>query len=320
MFLPIHVQFVGEESVYAVFLQYMIYSGNYIDSFYRPPLFLWVSAFLDSVLNSPSIELPLRITSIFSSLGAAAFAALFAHKVFQKENAALAAALVFLTLGEIQFWYGWLGYADAMFLFFIFSSTVSIWLAAQFQRVHWYVLAVIMVNCAFFTKALTAYVFFGSTLVIAAFGFQSWRFFFRLINLLITIALVAAPLFWIQMHGSSANTNTSSLIHDMAMRFTEIDIFRYLKHFFSFPFEFIARMMPVSLIVLWYLSKNWPNAQDRIIRLILLILIINYLPYWFAPFSNMRHVVPLYSWGALALTYWLLQFDFQVQKKSPSPS
>jgi len=316
MFMPIGIQFIGEESVYAVYLQNMMQTGDYINAFYRPPLFLWVATALDGLLNFSSIELPLRVTSILSSLAAAAFAALFAHKVFQKENAGIVAALVFLTLGEIQFWYGWLGYADAMFLFFIFSSTICIWLAAQFRKVHWYALAVLLINCAFFTKALTAYLFFASTLVIVAYAFQSWRFFLRPINLFLTMAIMAAPLAWAQMHGSSANATSASLVHDIAMRFTEIDPLRYLKHIILYPVEFLARMMPLSLLVLWYVVKRRSDTQERTIRLILLILLVNFLPYWFAPFSSMRHVVPLYSWASLALTYWLLQFDFEIQKKA----
>jgi len=315
MFMPIHIQFIGEESVYAVYLQNMIQTNDFINAFYRPPLFLWVSTGLDYLINFSSIELPLRVTSILCSISAAGFAALFAHKVFQQPNAAILAALTFLSLGEIQFWYGWLGYADAMFLLFIFGSTVCIWLAAQFQKVHWYALAVLLINCAFFTKAISAYLFFATTLAIVAYGFSSWRFFLRPINILLTSLIVVAPLVWVQIHGDSAGSTSNSLIHDIMMRFTEIDPLRYLKHIIVSPFEFFARMMPVSLIVLWYLKTSRKiSLQNKNIRLILLIFIVNYLPYWFAPSSNMRHVVPLYSWASLALTFWLLQSNFKFKK------
>jgi len=314
MFLPIHIQFIGEESVYAVYLQNMLQTDDYINAFYRPPLFLWVGIGLEKVFNFHSIELPLRIASILSSLCAAFFAGLFAHKVFQKQHAGIIGALVFLTLGEIQFWYGWLGYADAMFLFFIFSSTVCIWLAAQFKKVHWYALAVILINLAFLTKALTAYAFFFSTLLIVAYGFQSWRFFLRPINIILSTGIIIAPFFWASMHGSGASSTSSSLIHDIAMRFTSIDLLHYLKHLITFPIEFIARMAPVSIVLIYFMMKQKPNVESNIIRMIGAIFIINYLPYWLAPFSNMRHVVPLYAWASLALTYFLLQYNFKAQK------
>ncbi|MDQ6995168.1 MAG: glycosyltransferase family 39 protein [Mariprofundaceae bacterium] len=314
MFLPIHIQFIGEESVYAVYLQNMLQTGDYINAFYRPPLFLWISSGLETLFNFHSIELPLRIASILSSLCAAFFAGFFAHKVFQKKDAGIIGTLLFLTLGEIQFWYGWLGYADAMFLFFIFSSTVCLWLAAQFRKIHWYALAVILINLAFLTKSLTAYAFFFSTLFIVSYGFKSWIFFLRPINILLSIGIIIAPLFWTTMHGSGAASTSSSLIHDIAMRFTSIDIPHYLKHLAMFPIEFVARMAPISFVLIYFIIKQKPSLDSNIIRMIGAIFIINYLPYWLAPFSNMRHVVPLYAWGSLALTYFLLQYDFKVQR------
>jgi len=314
MFLPLHIQFIGEESVYAVYLQKMLQSGDLINIFYRPPLFLWAGDLLYGWLHFLPIELPLRIVSILFSIGSAGVAALFAHKVFRDKNAAVLAALVFLTLGEIQFWYGWLGYADAMFLFFIFSSGVSVWLAAQSRSVFWYGLAVLLINGAFLTKAITAYAFFFSTLAVVAYGFHSWRFFFRPINVLLSLAAFSAPIFWMQMHGSGADASFASLVHDIAMRFREVSPLKYLGHLVTIPALFVERMAPVSLVVLWFVAKRKGYFPDKDIDLILWILLINFIPYWVAPFSGMRHVMPLYGWASLVLTYWLLKLDFNARK------
>jgi len=314
MFLPIHIQFIGEESVYAVYLQNMLQTHDYFNAFYRPPLFLWAGLALQETFHFSSIELPLRIVSILCSLGSAAFSGLFAHKVFKKEHAGLIAALVFLTLGEIQFWYGWFGYADAMFLFFIFSSTVCLWLAAQFRQTHWYILAIILINLAFLTKALTAYAFFISTMIIVTYHFKAWRFFLHPIRLILLSGIIIAPMLWASFHGSSSSSASASLIHDIAMRFHSIDILSYLKHIMTFPIEFIARMAPVSFIILFFLWKKNRCSISPDLRMILLIVGINYLPYWLAPFSNMRHVVPLYAWASLALSYYLIHSNIKIKK------
>ena len=314
MFFPIHIQLIGEESVFAVYFQNMVQTSDYMNAFYRPPLFLWVSMGLDHLFHFDSIELPLRMASILSSVCGALFAGLFAHKVFQKEHAALLGFLVFLTLGEIQFWYGWLGYADAMFMFFIFSSMVSIWLAAQEEKTSWYLLAVVLINAAFFTKALSAYLFFFTTLAVSAYGFGSWRFFLRPAQLLILPLLAVAPMLWASLHGSGAESTSAGLVEDIARRFTTIDMVSYLKHVVVFPVEFLARMAPVSLLLIYVMFRQPPAQYDKEIRMIALIFLINYLPYWLAPFSNMRHVVPLYGWGSLVLTYLLLQYDFKVRQ------
>jgi len=315
MLLPIGIQLIGEESVYAVILQNMIEKNNYGDAFYRPPLFLWASASLSHLLNLSSIELPLRLASIISSICAAMFAAIFAHKVFKQDNAGIIAALIFLMLGEIQFWYGWLGYADAMFLFFIFSAMVSTWLAAQFKQVRWYALAILLINAAFLTKALTAYVFFASTLIITAWGFHSWRFFLKPINIILSVLSIAAPIIWMQVHNSGSNASSNQLIQDIVIRFNSIDVIAYIKHLITTPLEFFLRMMPLSFLVAWFIFRKQPApTQNKEIRLIALILLINALPYWLAPFSSMRHIVPLYGWASLLLSYYFLQLNFQAKK------
>ncbi len=316
MFMPIHIQFIGEESVYAVFMQQMLESNDYINAFYRPPLFLWITILLEKTFHFSSIDIPLRVTSILFSLSTAGFSALFAHKVFQHANAGIIAALTFLTLGEIQFWYGWLGYADATLLFFVFASTSSIWMAAQFKQIRWYALAILFMNCAFLTKAVTVYAFFFTTLLIVAIGFNSWRFFLRPTNILLTSLVFLAPAWWIHTHGAGASSTSNSLIYDIMMRFTTIDPVHYIKHIIQMPLELFARMAPMSLLLLWYAYSTKTFSIDKPTRLMMLIFTINFLPYWLAPFSNMRHCIPLFAWGSMLLTYYLLQYGSHLQIKA----
>jgi len=171
-----------------------------------------------------------------------------------------------------------------------------------------------MINLAFFTKALTAYVFFFTTLAVTIYAFGSWRFFLKPLQLFLLPLAFVAPYFWTSMHGSGAEATSAGLIHDIAMRFSTINPIQYLKHLLIFPLEFMARMAPVSLLLGYVIWKQGAKAQHRYLKLIGFILVINYLPYWLAPFSNMRHVVPLYAWASLALTWLLLQYDFQVRR------
>ncbi|RMF48502.1 MAG: hypothetical protein D6755_03750, partial [Anaerolineae bacterium] len=229
MTLPIGIQFIGEESVYAFFLDHMIRSGDALHAFYRPPLFLWAAWGVREVLGDVSPELPLRIVSIASSWLGAGVAAIFARHVFGDVRSSWLAALVFLSLGEIQFWYGWLGYADAMFHCFVFASMVSAWLAVTKGSWRWLVIGVFMANMAFMTKSLIAYAFFLVTLGATAWMHGNIRFLTRPSTLVILPFMLLGPWFWEYVHDGSGGA-TAGLVHDIAMRFQSFDVAAWFVH------------------------------------------------------------------------------------------
>ena len=314
LLLPIGIQFIGEESVYAFFLENMMKTGDALHAFYRPPLFLWAAWGIKALLGDVSPEIPLRLVSIGASWLGALVAAAFARESFGGRHAPWLAALGFLLVGEVQFWYGWLGYADAMFHCFVFASMTSAWLAARRRSLGWLAAGVAAANLAFMTKSLIAYTFFFSTLGLAAWMFGAIRFVLRPASLLILSASLAGPWFWEHAHGGNGGA-TASLMHDIAMRFNSFDPLSYLRHMAEVGFQFTARTLPVLALVAWHvIARKEPFLSGDSGRM-LVVLGVNLLPFLLAPQSGMRHLVPLYGWASLILTWWALHFDARMTRR-----
>ncbi len=319
MFLPVGMQFIGEEPVFAIFSCEMLAHGNiwqptlYGLPHQRPPLYTWLVNIITSGVGCAHVDIAIRLVSIAASLGTAAIAGFMAQRLISTPYAGWLAALVYLTLGETMFWYGWLGYADATFAFFIFAMSAGLWLAIRNGQMGWYALAVLMLICAVLTKAMTAYVFFVLTALVCAYEFRNWRFLLRPLPVMLFAASLLTPWLWGHISGGAAS-HTSGLVHDITQKFTHFDVVAYLRHIVGFPLHNATRVMPLGLLVLWLaFRRRLPPVRTRPVRTILLIIGVNYLPYWLAPESSMRYVIIFYGWVTLAFTFWLVSARQHVQ-------
>jgi len=319
MFLPIGMQFIGEEPVFAIFSCEMLAHGNiwqptlYGLPHQRPPLYTWLVNLIASGIGCAHVDIAIRLVSIAASLGTAAIAGYMARRIIAAPHVGWMAALVYLTLGETMFWYGWLGYADATFAFFIFAMSASLWLAIRENQMRWFAVAVFMLICAVLTKSMTAYVFFALTALVCACEFRNWRFLLRPLPIVLFAASLLTPWLWGYVSGGAA-AHTSGLVHDISQKFMHFDILAYVRHVIVFPLQNATRVMPIGLLIAWIAFRRGLPARKPPIRTILLIIGVNYLPYWLAPESSMRYVVIFYGWVALAFTCWLLTAERQYQR------
>ncbi len=80
----------------------------------------------------------------------------------------------------------------------------------------------------------------------------------------------------------------------------------FAKLFVAYPFRTFAYLLPTSAIVLYgLLSKAIAPATFRqnAVLIALLAAAINVLPYWAAPASSPRYLLPIYPFVALAMAY-----------------
>ncbi len=310
MFLPIGLQLIGEEGVFALSSYEMFLRGDFWqETLYgayhqRPPLHNWLIIATASGIGWNHVDIAIRLVSIAASIGTAALAGLFVRRLLPQKNAGWLAALIYLTLGETMFWYGWLGYADATFAFFIFGMSASLWLAIQGEHMRWYVAAIFMLICAVLTKAMTAYVFFAFTALAVAYGLQRWRFILRPLPVLLFAASLLTPWLWGYASGGTSS-HAAGLLHDISQKFEHFDMAAYMTHLASFPLHNATRVLPLGLLIAWLAFRHQISVRGQPIHTILLIIALNYLPYWFAPESSMRYVIIFYGWVALAFTCWI---------------
>jgi len=319
MFLPLPVmQYVGEESYYTLGAYEIFVDGHWrYQSIFglawpKTPLYNWLIIGVSQVIGWQHLEIAARLVSVSASLGSATVIFFMARRLFPEQPYAnWLGALIYLTMGEISFWYGWLGYADATFGFFIFAAISSLWVAIEDKQVKWLLLSLLLISLAFLTKNISCYVMYLSAGLILIWRYQRWTLLFNPFFVLPALASFTLP--WIYQNLIlSGGANTSVAIGDALRNFLGYSLLSYLDHWISYPLLFLARAFPVTLILIWlYLKDKKRYIFDRNIKTLLYILFICLLPYWLSAAGTPRYLVPFYALLALALTGLALQLNFK---------
>jgi len=315
MLLPVPVmQFVGEESYYAVSAIEMHITGDYwhhlILGFEWPktPLFLWLAIALSKIIGWEHIDISLRLVSVASTWISALTVGLLTRHLFAGgRNTAWLAALVYLTMGDVFFWYGWLGYADANFGMFIFTAIAALWLAIERGHLGWFLLSLVLISFAFMSKNISAYYFFGVVGLVLLYRKQRWQLLLHPGFIVLGLAALLVP-WWYQATFVHGNSNALVAIKDGLRNFQGYSLFEYIQHGFSLPAIFFFRTLPIGFFLLWLLiRKKVQLTLQPEITTVLLILFIWFLPFWISAGGSPRYLVPFYALVAVIFTAFLMQ-------------
>ena len=161
-FLPaLRLHFVGEEAILPLTSLEMWHHGSWIThtlygvNVQHNPLFNWILIPLASAAGWEYGLALSRLTMIASVVLTAVVLSGLARVLFRDPAFAAFTALVYVALGDLFFYRGWLAYVDPLFGLFVFLAIAALWLAAERRSVGWLILAVVSVSAAFLTKALT---------------------------------------------------------------------------------------------------------------------------------------------------------------------
>ena len=319
MLLPLPgMQFVGEEGLMALKSYEMHVRGDWLHPsilggiWPHSPLWHWPVMAICNLIGWEHVDISIRLVSVSATWLTAAMVGWSASWILDDAHPKLGwlAALVYLTIGEICFWYGWLGYLDVTFGCFIFASIALLWRALQEEHAGWLLLSLLPLSLAFMTKNITAYAFFGAAGLALMWRFKCWHLLLSPRFVLPVLAALAVPYLWQQlvvMEGSSTATTT---INDALRNFTGFGLWAFLKHWISYPLVFLFRALPISLflVVLWLLRKERFRMGGSVASLGAVILVCLF-PFWLSAGGTPRYLVPFYGLVALMLTGLLLQLD-----------
>ena len=317
MLLPLPVmQYIAEESYYTLGAYEIFTSGDWwhqsIFGLYWPktPLYNWLIIAVAQLIGWEHLHIAARIVSVSASLGSAAIVFLMTRR-FYPDHADLPwrAALIYLTMGEISFWYGWLGYADATFAFFIFAAIASLWIAIEDISPLWLLSSAILICLAFFTKNFSCYLMYVSAGMVLIYRYRRWGLLVKPLFIAPVLAAFCFP--WVYQNIILAGgSNTGVAIGDALRNFIGYGFLVYIKHWLTYPLLFLARAFPVTLLLIWF---YWRDKQrytlDPILFTLLLILLLCLLPYWLSATGTPRYLIPFYGPLALLLTGLSLQLD-----------
>jgi len=309
-FLPaLRFHFVGEEAILPLTSLEMWDHGSWIThtlygvNVQHNPLFNWLLIPLASTAGWEHGLALSRLIMIVSVVLSGLVLAGLARVLFRDTAFAAFAALVYITLGDLFFYRGWLAYVDPLFGLFVFSSIAALWLSAERRSVGWLIVAVIAVTAAFMTKALTAYVFYGAAGFVLLFRREYRRFLLSWPSLLVHLAMVGAPAVWlVGILGSSGQGGR--MLHEVLLKLAPEGIGAYLGKLVTYPLETFLRLLPASGLAAYFLLKrrvHAPEPEQIHFRTALAIAALNFLPYWLSPQSSVRYLIPLFPLFGLIL-------------------
>ncbi len=299
----------GEEGVYTITSMEMalnqewtvptLYGNNYA----RPPLFNWFIIPIAWVLGWGKVLIASRLVSGMATLLTSFLLVWFVEKITRDRFWGVFSALIYLS-GDVLFRRGWLAYSDPLFSLFVFAAVCFLWIGMRENRAILFFASALCLIGSFLTKALTGYIFY-----IVALGVLSYRLPER--KNAITVASIVAHLvaFGFPVGWSicvSDGDHGSSMIHDVIARLDVQSISKYISKILFYPFDTFARWFPVSGILLYFWLKNKVNLfENKSVQIALWICFLNYLPYWLAPDTPVRYLLPLFPLVAFVFSVWI---------------
>lgn len=329
LFLP----YVGEEGVYTVTSQEMWHRQEWLTPFFygsnygRPPLYNWLIMSVTQMLGWSQVLVAARLVSATMTV-ATSLSLFFLIRFLTRGNAlfAVLCTTAFLS-GDVLFKRGWLAYADPTFGFFCFAACASVWVAVEKQQTRWFALAVWAVMAAYLSKALTVYILFWSTQAVLFWKHPGGHFLRRPRILCLQILSLLFPCVWNVWVTRGAHG--PGMLQDIWNQWALLDGWTYVVNVLVFPLKLCLRRLPLSFVVLiagwfywqqrriatrdvqstwrlWFRFRQSLGSREKDVFLIaVVIFVINLLPYWLAPQSRVRYLLPLYPFLAIGFGYAL---------------
>lgn len=319
LFLP----YVGEEAVYTITTLEMWHSHFWSNTqlysmqYGRPPFLNWVMMPFAMALGPAHVLMASRLVTALATLATAAVLHWTARAIGVGTRGAWLAVLVFLS-SDALLYHGWLAYADPLFALLAYTAMACVVVAAKQERTGPLWVAAACTIAAFLTKALTAYAFVGVAWLVVMVRHPRAR-----VTLLKPAALASyvvafgAPLVWFKFNHSAgfAGHEGGAMMGDILQKLLPPSVAAWLKQIFVFPLETFCRFLPISVIALYGLRRGRSSSESSGPSgpswgaTLGWIAFVNFLPYWLAPQSSIRYVLPLYPLIAFGLASRLARFD-----------
>ncbi len=307
-FLPtLGFYMVGEEGSYTISSLEMWHSRDWLSQtiygqhLQRPPFINWLTVPIAALIGWPHVLVAVRLVTVAATLGMAAWLYWLTRKLFGDKAFALFAALSCLSLADLLLYRGWLSYTDPLFGFFIFGAIASLWVGCEEKHKGWLGLSILLIGCALLTKVFTAYIFYGTALLVLLWQPAYRRFLISPVTLLILSSALIVPLIWFaslpQVSGQSG-----AMAGEIAGKLSESDGMAYLQRLFIYPLETLLWLLPTPLLALYLVLRKrvWqPESRPIHFQAALFIAGLSILPYWLAPQGGIRYLVPVYPLIAL---------------------
>ena len=294
--------FVGEEGILVISSLEMHLRGDWLrlwlfGSDQRHGVFAnWLIIAGARVLGWEHVLAVTRAVMLLATAVAGAIVCLLVHRLYRDAALAAFAAALYVSFADILFYRGWLGYRDPLFGMLVFAAIAALWLAVRERRLTWLVAALVSMTLAFLTKGLVAYAYVGAAVLVLLARREGRAFLLQPAAIALGAAALALPFAWVQWILADAGMG-GRMTAEMVAKFGWDSIGAYSLKLVTYPVETVLRLAPASLLLgyWWYRQRETVTqvARDIEWRTALAIALIVFVPFWLAPQSHFRYLLPI---------------------------
>ncbi len=322
---PLFFHYVGEEANYTLMSMEMWHHHSFRSVVVlgsmggRPPLYNWLMIPLAWLLGWKHVLVAARLVTVSATLGTALTLGWLARRVVPNPQVASLVPLFYLVTADVLCYRGWLAYADPLFSFWMVLAVSLLWVSSQRRDTRLLFLSLLAILASYLTKVITAYFFYATAwciLVLHA-PYRQWLWSLRAWGT--CLAGLVPLLVWWYFAGRHDPIQTSWQEQDITSKLLGVTSWKnYGIKLVTFPASLALSLLPSSWVVMRALVQRkrpfsgWPLEA----RLALGIAAINCLPYWIAPQSAARYVLPAYGFVVLAaVILWTSRLTGEVRSR-----
>jgi len=303
-------EFRNEESLRTAIAYEMFKNSSYAqpyllgEPYYRkPPLFNWLIVLYSRFLGWS--EITGRAVSLTFLVLCSLLLVTFTQYLFRDLKLSLLSVLIFITLGNVLFFYGYLAEIDITFTFFVFSLMVCAYMWSQKDSIFWVLATGFLTGLGALTKGLPSYAFYGFTLLALSLYKKDFSLVFSKKAMLSHLTSLLLPTFWL-LDTHDPALYIKNLFYESFSRVTD-DNFSRWHHMIIFPLLTFKDTLPNSLlflIAIYFLLKYNKLEFPHPLRKLFLIFFVNYLPYLISNSAG-RYILPLYPLLVIVFSYYI---------------
>lgn len=229
------------------------------------------------------------------------------------------AAVIYITFADVLLYRGWLAYRDPLFGFLVFGAIAALWIGARESRLHWFAICGVLAFAAYLTKGITAYVFVGSAVLVLLAFRETRPALLRPGAWAVAGGALALLLAW--MYGvQSGSTQALRYGSEIGAKLVPPSIGAWLLKLLSYPLETMLRLLPASGFALYlYLRSAAARAglrTDTVALTAAWIALLGFLPYWLAPHSHFRYLLPIVPLAAIVCAALIAQGSERLRRNA----
>ncbi len=311
-----------EETTRAIVAFEMSHGGNYFqptilgENYYnKPPLFNWLIIISSHIFGWDTITA--RAVSLFFTLANTLLVSLFTYRLFKNLEISLLSGLIFITFGDVLYWYGWLAEIDITLTFFVFLLFITIFEYYKTEKKVYAVFSGFISGLIFMLKGFPAFAFYGLSLIALSL-FKKYIFLiFKREFIFSHIIFITTSFVWLIFSDNPTAYVTRLWEESFSRVESSSDFKKFLFHLITYPLLHIKQLLPSSLFLIYILlNRKLKVSLNEDLKFLLLLIGFNYLPYILSATSQGRYVLPLFPVVAILTGFVIYNFSNEKLKKA----